>query len=132
MSDVRLKGLQDVQKNLKVAHNKVEANKRQALTRIGIMVKADSVKKTPVDTGNLRGSAYYEVEKDKVRIGYTAAYAAWVHELVDEVLRGLNRTKSKTSTGKGQYWDGGESQFLLKAVRENRRNIMKELIKGKV
>lgn len=122
-----VKGANEVLTNLRQLEAKKRNARRKALTRIGLKVKADSISLTPVDTGNLRQSAYTEVDRDvKVTIGYTAAYAPFVHEAMEK-LRGAPRT---SGTGKGFYWDGGENKFLDKAVKRNAKFIMDELAKA--
>ena len=134
-----LKGAGDVIANLKRVQSEFAKKRRQALTRIGVIVKGDAVKMTPVDSGNLRSSAFYEVTGDDLTIGYTAHYAAAVHEMVEQKLKGEERadfgeTRSGVSfgggTGKGKYWDSGEPKFLEKAVKNNRKRILEELAKG--
>lgn len=126
---VAIKGISEVLKALRDVRTQMAMARRAALTKIGVIIKADAVRKAPVDTGNLRNSAYYEVENDKVRIGFSAAYAAFVHENVEEKLRGQPRT---SGSKKGNYWDSGGSKFLENAVKENQDRIMQELKKGGV
>lgn len=134
---MRIKGLSDVRNRLKQAEQNATATKRRALTRIGALIKRDAVKRAPVDTGNLRSSAYTEVEGGKlVRVGFSAFYAAWVHEMVGQKLKGqpradFGKTRGGESfgggSGKGNYWDSGEPKFLENAVKENRQRILDEL-----
>jgi Zn-dependent metalloprotease len=57
------------------------------LREAALLVKADAMKQTPLKTGNLRGSAYTQNAGTKsepsVEIGYTAAYAVYVHEIAE-------------------------------------------------
>lgn len=108
-----IKGLPGVLAALKKAQSDMEKKKRKALNRIGVIVKADAQKMTPVDTANLRGSAYINADgSEKVLIGYTAAYAPYVHENLDA------------------YHKVGEAKFLEKAVKMNQDRIVEELAKG--
>lgn len=93
-----------------------QVGKIRTRTRAGVMsallvVKRDSVKMTPVDTGNLRASCYTDIfltVKGVVgEIGYTAYYAPYVHE-IDKKYR-----KSGTS------W-----KFLEKALIQNKEKII--------
>jgi hypothetical protein len=55
-----------------------------------------------------------------VEVGYTAEYAAYVHENLEMKLKGEPR-----ASGRGVYWGPkGESKFLEKTVRENERAIV--------
>ena len=58
-----------------------------------------------------------QAQKLSCVIGYTAAYALFVHECVDEVLRGIPRP----APSKGLFWDPqgkAESKFLEGPARE--------------
>lgn len=87
---------------------------------------------TPVDTGTLINSHFVEIKTDssgtvKGRSGYTASYAAAVHE-APGVLKGLPRADFGSTragvafgggTGQGNYWDpSGEPGFLRKGFEE--------------
>lgn len=56
--------------------------------------------KCPVDTGNLRDSGYVEKTQNGYTVGFSADYAAIVHEKPDG------------------WQKSGETQFLSKAVKE--------------
>ncbi len=123
-----LKGVGQTIKNLEAWQAKKRTARRAALTRITLKVKGDALPMTPNDTGNLRGSAYTEVQGDKVgRIGYTAAYAPFVHENMEQKLKGQPRT---SGSKKGSYWDSGEPKFLEKAVKNNAGFILSQLAKA--
>lgn len=53
-----LQGLSNVLKNLNREINKIELHTKEGLTEAALVVKADSVKETPIDYGNLRSSCY--------------------------------------------------------------------------
>ena len=79
---------------------------------------------TPVDTSNLINSQYRIVKNEGRRvvaaIGYTARYAAAVHEKPG-TLRGAGVARP---SGRGNYWDpDAEPQFLSKAGDENMDEI---------
>ena len=91
---------------------------------------------TPVDTSNLINSQYRIVKNTGTKIvaaiGYTAKYAAAVHEMSGK-LKGQPRahfgvTKAGVAFGggteRGNYWDpDAEPQFLRKAGDENLSEI---------
>lgn len=109
----KVKGLEQIKNALAQVKKEHDKKKRQALNRIGVIIKADSVKLTPVDTSNLRGSAYIDVDGTKsVFIGYTASYAVFVHEDLEAIHK------------------VGEAKFLEKAVKMNKQRIIEELAKG--
>ena len=79
---------------------------------------------TPVDTSNLINSQYRIVKNTGTKvvaaIGYTAKYAAAVHEKPG-TLRGAGVMRP---SGRGNYWaPSGEPQFLSKAGDENLSEI---------
>lgn len=91
------------------------------------LVKLESQKKTPVDTGNLRGSHKTDVqvgEKQAVGVIFlTANYAIYVHEIIDSYIR-------KSTGQKINYVrKSGEAKFLENAVDENKVNIHRLLHK---
>lgn len=118
-----VKGLAGILANIDRQVSAAKTNRRIALTKVGLRVKADSVKNAPADTGNLRGSAYHDVRDDSVFVGFTAAYAPFVHENLEQKLKGQPRT---SGTGKGRYWDSGGPKFLSRAVQSNRRWIVEQ------
>lgn len=78
---------------------------------------------TPIDSSNLINSQYapqISVGKEKVRghIGYTAEYAAAVHE-APGTLAGQPR-----ANGNGNYWDpNAEPEFLTKGFDQIKSSI---------
>ena len=76
----------------------------------GLMIQRESQLEVPVDTGNLKASAFTRYSNDgkiqRVQVGYTAAYALYVHEAVDMKLAGKSRGAKKRGKGyRGHYWD---------------------------
>lgn len=66
----------------------VKARTRGGMQEAALVVRREAQLLTPVNTGNLKGSAYTEITSDLRRgvgavIGYTAAYAPYVHENLD-------------------------------------------------
>ncbi len=87
-------------------------------------VKLEAQKRVPVDEGNLKGSAYTSVSIGSYgvvgEIGFTAFYAAYVHE-APMILQGLPRPT------KGNFWDKqgqATNKFLEKAIDENHSEIL--------
>lgn len=133
---VEVKGLEEVLTNLSDAIKNIEGNVLLGVRAAAAFVKKEAQELTPVDEGILRNSAFYRTVKTKdgpiAHVGYTAKYAAWVHEY-PMTLRGqpradFGKTKEGDSfgggSGKGFYWDGGENKFLEKAVTRNFSKIV--------
>ena len=108
-----LKGVETVSKNLTRELKNIKSRTEAGLQAAGWLITAKSKEKTPVNTGNLKGSHYTATGKvagrPTVEIGLTAVYAAKVHENLQPVNR-----KSKV----------GEPKFLEKAIHENTTKIV--------
>ncbi len=82
----------------------------------GLMIQRDAQQHVPVEKGVLRASAYTRKTREGlsplVEVGFTAAYAPYVHENLAMKWRGQPRR-----SGKGVYWGPqGEARFLSNAV----------------
>lgn len=102
----------------------------QGLKLAGLLLQRESMVMVPVEYGPLKASAYTRSSgvgfETVVTVGYTAAYALYVHEQVAEKLRGQPRP-----SGRGLFWDPSpqaQSKFLEKALRSN-MDVMKALVK---
>jgi len=85
----------------------IKRRTRSKMIMIGLKVQGDSMRITPVDTGNLVGSAYMVVIKSSqghgVEIGYTANYALFVHEINKRYKKGHYKFL-KTALFKNEAW----------------------------
>jgi len=122
-------GLKELKKNLMVEKT-IRRKELDAGLRLGALhIQAKSQKLVPVDTGNLKASAFTRREsglEPSYLIGYTAEYALFVHEM-KMVNPGVERGGSN---GKGRYWDPqGQAgpKFLEKPAREE-RNTVRQLV----
>lgn len=135
-------GSAKVLNNIKKAKQRISATDSEravfAILQTGAAMAATM---TPVDLGNLLQSQTQPeitVKNGAVfgRVGYTARYAAAVHEMPGK-LKGVPRYNfGKTSEGKafgggsltGTYWaNGAEPQFLLKGFERTKSQIPKLL-----
>lgn len=134
MATVKLKGLDKVLSNLNVQIKKTKGATMAGLWDAGLQIQGAAQKRVPIDLGNLRGSAYTRaaggkmarlqkapdssiasdpsgaVAESTVEIGFTAYYAAFVHE---------NLEARHTV---------GEAKFLEHAITDNQAAIL-EIIK---
>ena len=89
---------------------------RRVLYKSGHYILGVALPLTPIDLGNLRGSSFVEPVEDEngpgVVIGYTANYAAYVHE-----------------TNKNYVAPGTQWKFLETAVNRSREFVVKEAVK---
>ena len=123
----RVEGLDEVLQNLNRHIADIEGKSIEGLFAAGLIVQAESQRRTPVDQGNLKASAYTrKFGNVGVEIGYTAHYAPYVHESVEMKLEGQDRTGGR----KGRYWDPqgrGEAKFLENAVVAKQDEILNEI-----
>lgn len=88
----------------------------RGVKKAGLMLQRESQKLVPVETGNLKASAFTRAVgkgwNTQVRVGYTAHYAVYVHENREiwppgMRLKGLPRGASKRGSPgfRGRYWD---------------------------
>jgi hypothetical protein len=110
---VRVRGGAALMRNLNIQIKAVENRSMRGLFAAGLLVKNRAVKLTPWDTGNLAGSAYVQPASSSqgpaVEVGYTAAYAPFVHEMPSS----FNFTKAGTGP-----------KFLEKAIRKSQKEII--------
>lgn len=108
-------GIHDVSVMLKSVDEQIQQLVAPALLETALNVVARSKELTPVDTGNLRAKQEAKiVEPMAVRIRIGANYAMFVHENLEQKLKG----KPRPNPHKGNYWDTGGPKFLEKALRE--------------
>lgn len=120
---IRPQNLARVTGDLNKALRKKKRLSERGLLAGGFVIERDAKKRTPVERGNLRASAftrYHPNKEDVVQVGYGAAYALFVHEATDEKLRGQLRP-----SGLGKYWNPGESEFLAKAVQDKKDEVVR-------
>ena len=64
--------------NLPAVKKAMEAAKRKTLEAIGLYVTSETTIRTPVDTGELRGSYRHQVNEDSVSVGTSVDYGPYV------------------------------------------------------
>lgn len=141
-----IKGVKRVRERLKQEIKEITDRKtHDVLWRVGLVAGGFAANMTPIDTGFLINSQFQYIgdtpEGMQLRLGYTARYAEWVHDMPG-TLKGQPREHfGKTregvefggGTGKGNYWDpNAEPEFLRKAFEEpgNADDIYKTIIEG--
>lgn len=108
-------GLNTWLNNLAAAHEKIHRGKRAGLRAAGLVVRREAQTLTPVDWGNLKDSAYSDLDPIAARyveVGYTAEYAPYVHEDLE-----ARHTV-------------GEAKFLQKAVARKRKQVLEIMAKA--
>lgn len=120
---VKIKGINEVLKNLSKEISNIEGDTFDGVKAAGLFIKGEAVERAPVEFGVLRNSAFTQAERrangSAAKIGFTSKYAPFVHEAPMK-LKGQPRA----GKGKGVYWQGGENKFLEKAIKFNVREIV--------
>lgn len=110
----KVKGLDNVMRNLNREIKAIEGRSREGLLQAALFVESEAVPITPILTGTLRNSAFTDITAPGqtppiARVGYSAEYAAAVHEMPEEY--------NYTSPGTGP-------KFLQRAISENVQEIL--------
>lgn len=119
-----VKGLKEVRQAVRKAFIDISGPRAEkTLTEVLITAAGFAATMTPIDTSNLINSQYRKITAYGTRvvgaIGYTAAYAAAVHD-AKGTLKGTNTPRSKSDPSRGNFWDpDGEPEFLRKAFEDS-------------
>lgn len=142
---MKIQGLNKVLQNLaevKASKGKLGMSCETGLKKAGLAIFREAQKEVPVDTGNLKGSGFTRKIKGsgytaKVAVGYTAAYAVYVHEVLTNAHGRAYNLKHAKDIALGILNDRGENQkakFLEDPVKRMGKPILKiisdELKKG--
>ncbi len=128
----QIKGVQEVIRKLKENHEKIGKGIERGLLKAALRLQRESAKLVPVDTGNLKTSIFTRKVKGEgyttvMRVGYTANYALYVHELVEMKLQGQLRP-AREGKYRGHYWDP-QGRAQAKFLEEPARRLAPELRK---
>jgi len=142
MKIVSIQGVEDVRRNMKRAIASQAAAFERGLKRAGLFIQNESTDIVPVQLGVLKASAYTRAKgkgfKTTVFVGYTAAYAIYVHEnpfaTHGEVYNMKHKERlahARVTTVKSGNFQRGENQqykFLEVPVKRKQAEIL-EIIK---
>lgn len=142
---IKVRGVKEVQQKLNRLIDDTSGRKAaRAIQSAMLIIGAESATMVPVDTSMLLNSQYreFEIKGTRVtgRVGYSAAYALYVHnasgKLKGQPRAHFGRTSNHSEfgpqkpvefgggTGTGKYWDPhGEPQFLTKAVQKTKDQV---------
>lgn len=118
-----VKGLKEVRQRLKKELANISGTlPEKTLLEVLIVASGFAATMTPIDTSNLINSQFRRVETSGTKVkgvmGYTAAYAAAVHDKPGTLL-GKNTPRSKSDPSRGNVWDpDAEPEFLRKAFED--------------
>jgi len=118
------RGIENVRRNFHAKVKEISYGRTEAaLYAILSQGQAMAATMTPIDTSNLINSAYapqISVEQGFAtgHVGYTAEYAAAVHEAPGTLL-GTNTPRDSNDPSRGNVWDpNAEPEFLRKGFDE--------------
>ena len=111
---VKVRGEAEVMRNLNREIGKIQGDICKGLKAAMNFIQGESVENTPKDLGVLRGSVFNDVSDSKARVGYTAKYAPFVHEMPD--------TNNFTTPDTGP-------KFLQNAIFRNTKQIINIIAK---
>lgn len=99
----RVKYIGAVQGNLRRELAKIKGASREGVLQAALFVESEAVPMAPVETGSLRGSAFTDVtapgfEPAIARVGFTAEYAPYVHEMERRSDVGPRQDRSTAAT----------------------------------
>ncbi len=118
---LRITGVETVLRNAVKANSLIGAALARGLKRGGLFLQRESQRIVPVDTSNLKNSAFTRNiggesfrggNKPDIIVGFTADYAAYVHE---------NQNAA--------HKNGKVAKFLARPAREKRREILSIIVK---
>lgn len=119
-----VKGLKEVRQNFHKLIGQIGGPMAEkALTEVMIVAAGYAATMTPIDTSNLINSQFRQITKSgktvSAMLGYTAAYAAAVHDKKATTL-GKNIPRSRSDPSRGNFWDpDAEPGFLRKAFEDS-------------
>lgn len=136
MSDkitVHIDGVDRVLTNISLLEKGTKVGLRLGLTKAGLVLQRISQTFVPVHYGNLKASAFTRLDAFPgsgvmiVFVGYTAAYAIYVHENMEMKLQGQERPYTAKGGYQGHYWDPagrGQNKFLERPYRRHLKNLL--------
>lgn len=119
-----VRGLKEVRQRLKTIFGDIKGPRVQkTLAEVLVTAAGFAANMTPIDTSNLINSQYRKItaygNRVVAAIGYTAAYAAAVHD-APGTLRGKEVARDKNDPSRGNVWDHkAEPGFLVKAFEDS-------------
>lgn len=110
---IRISGVAAMITKMGALDKKTEAGLHRGLVRAGFRLQRESQLVVPIDTANLKGSAFTRNigghgGKADIVVGYTAEYAIYVHEIVE-----------------AQHKEGKQAKYLEEPARVHRDTLLK-------
>lgn len=123
----RITGVGTVNRNLARAGARIQRGVAAGVYAAALQVKAEAMRRTPKETGNLQQSAYARMVSGAslnaiAEVGYTAAYAPYVHEIPPPPEKSIPGGRSATHTI-------GQWKFLESAMTDLRGTIKATILR---
>ena len=118
---VQIKGVAEVNAALKRQGVGIKKNALAGLYSFGLKVRRLAQQRVPIEKGILKASAYTRPGEDKMSIdvGFSADYAWYVHENLEQKLKGKPRPSRL-----GVYWGpAGQPKYLESSLNELRSQL---------
>lgn len=112
--------LTEFNKSLRALSKEIGVSIEPAAFAAALVIQGKGQDNVPVEYGNLRGSAYTQRIVKGAETGYSAEYALYVHENMEQKLKGEPRP-----SGLGTYWSPGGPKYLERAVNDNADEIQR-------
>lgn len=143
-------GIKETSRNLSEAILQIEGRSRSGLLEAALFILAEAISFAPVQTGNLRNSGFTDITPPGqgtlivARVGFTAKYAAYVHEMVrrsgiagprqDRTTAQIAGPRRKPTRRRGPRGSGPKRsppwapgtgpKFLERAIKDNMPEIL--------
>lgn len=132
---VKVRGMQKLHSAIDRELKRAEGDNTKALSAAARFIAGEAVALAPREFGVLRNSVFRDVTPKVARVGFTAEYAGWVHEMPMKnkgkprplhYPSGTRRDDGSKREGlpNGTFWDKGENKFLEKAMNRNFQTII--------
>ena len=116
---IEVEGLDDLNSQLRALAKESPRAVERAAFAGGLKIQGYAQENVPVEYGPLRASGYTQKIPLGAEVGFSAEYAIYVHENMEQKLKGEPRP-----SGLGTYWNPGGPKFLERAVNENGDEIV--------
>ena len=114
-----VEGLDDLNRELRHAAKVAPQAVERGAYAGALLIQRGAQERVPVEYGNLKASAYTQRIKLGAETGFTSAYALFVHENMEQKLKGEPRP-----SGLGTYWNPGGPKFLEQSVTEQADEVV--------
>lgn len=128
MKKPKVTGIEQTMANINKAIANITDHTVGGLLAGGLIIQRAAQEGVPVEYGHLKSTAYTRKAIDNpkaVEIGFSASYAVYVHENMQQKLKGQARP-----SGLGVYWGPkGRPKFLELAAKEKKSEVVEAIVR---